>query len=194
MRYNRGMMEIPLPLAPQPFAPVPAPDDASLLEQLATLQLENAALRAQHAFPARAPRAFTDGQDRHQRLRAPQGDEPARLPEVLQQPESVEDTALKDWSVFLHAIRRHSGKHHYQGGLAIFVVEGEGYPIVNGERTDWEAGDLILLPIIPEGCEHQHFNRHADQSCKWLAFIYKPMHDEVASYIEQKESMPTGQA
>ena len=57
----------------------------------------------------------------------------------------------------------------------------------------WEAGDLILLPIMPEGCEHQHFNRHADKPCKWMAFIYKPMHDEVASYIEQKEVMPTGQ-
>ena len=53
---------------------------------------------------------------------------------------------------------------------------------------------IKLLPIMPEGCEHQHFNRHADKSCKWLAFIYKPMHDEVASYIEQKVSMPTGQA
>ena len=108
--------------------------------------------------------------------------------------ESVTDSALKDWSVFLHDIRRHSGKHKHQGGLAIFVVEGEGYTVVNGERIDWEAGDLILLPIMPEGCEHQHFNRHADRPAKWLALIYKPLHDEVASYIEQKESMPTGQA
>ncbi len=104
--------------------------------------------------------------------------------------ESVTDTALKDWSVFIHDIRRHSGKHKHQGGLAIFVVEGEGYTVVNGERIDWEAGDLILLPIMPEGCEHQHFNRYADKPCKWMAFIYKPMHDEVASYIEQKESLP----
>ena len=104
--------------------------------------------------------------------------------------ESVKDSALKDWSVFLHDIRRHSGKHKHQGGLAIFVVEGEGYTVVNGERIDWEAGDLILLPLTADGCEHQHFNRHADKSCKWLAYIYKPMHDEVASYIEQKELLP----
>jgi len=107
--------------------------------------------------------------------------------------ESVTDSALKDWSVFIHDIRRHSGKHRHQGGLAIFVLEGEGYTVVNGERIDWEAGDLILLPILPGGCEHQHFNRSADKPCKWMAFIYKPMHDEVASYIEQKEVMPGGQ-
>ena len=100
------------------------------------------------------------------------------------------DTALKDWSVFVNDIRRHSGKHRHQGGLAIFVLEGEGYTVIDGQRIDWEAGDLILLPIKPGGCEHQHFNRHADKPAKWLALIYKPLHDEVASYIEQREPSP----
>ena len=45
------MIKTPLPLAPELFAREPAPDHASLLEQLATLRLENAALRAQNAFP-----------------------------------------------------------------------------------------------------------------------------------------------
>jgi uncharacterized cupin superfamily protein len=97
------------------------------------------------------------------------------------------DTGVKDWNVFLHDVHRHSGKHRHQGGLVIFVLEGEGYTIVDGERIDWEAGDLILLPIKPGGCEHQHFNRHADRSCKWIAFNYKPLHDEVGSYLEQQE-------
>jgi hypothetical protein len=98
--------------------------------------------------------------------------------------EGLVDTALKDWSVFLQDIRRHSGKHRHQGGLAIFVLEGEGYTVVNGDRLDWQAGDLILLPILPEGCEHQHFSRDPDQVCKWMAFVYKPFMDEVGSYIE----------
>src|SRR5256885_1172856 len=103
--------------------------------------------------------------------------------------EAITDTALKDWTVFLHDIRRHSGKHRHQGGLAIFVLEGEGYTVVNGERIDWEAGDLILLPIMPEGREHQHFNRHADKPCKWMAFIYKPMHDEGGSHIQPQREI-----
>jgi hypothetical protein len=104
--------------------------------------------------------------------------------------EVVEDSALKDWSVFVHEIHRHSGTHRHQGGLALFVLEGEGYTVVNGERIDWEAGDLILLPITAGGCEHQHFNRHADKPCKWIAFIHKPMWDEIGSYIEQVETSP----
>jgi hypothetical protein len=105
--------------------------------------------------------------------------------------ETTTDTALKDWAVFLQDIRRHSGKHRHQGGLVIFVLEGEGYTIVDGERIDWEAGDLILLPFKPGGVEHQHFNRYADQSCKWMAFIHKPMMDELGSYMEQQEPAAT---
>jgi transposase len=48
-RYNRSMIETPLPPVPELWATLPAPDPARLLEQLATLRLENAALRAQNA-------------------------------------------------------------------------------------------------------------------------------------------------
>src|SRR4051812_11934977 len=44
------MIETTLPLASEPWATVPAPDPAPLLEQLATLRLENAALRAENAI------------------------------------------------------------------------------------------------------------------------------------------------
>src|SRR5215218_6575452 len=49
MGYNRSMIATPLPLAPEQGAMVPAPDPAPLLEQLATLRLENVALRAENA-------------------------------------------------------------------------------------------------------------------------------------------------
>ncbi len=43
------MIETTVPLAPELWATLPAPEPAPLLEQLATLRLENAALRAQNA-------------------------------------------------------------------------------------------------------------------------------------------------
>ena len=39
--------------------------------------------------------------------------------------------------------------HRHQGGLALFVLDGRGHTIVNGVTHDWEAGDLILLPVAP---------------------------------------------
>jgi hypothetical protein len=103
---------------------------------------------------------------------------------------ALQDTALKDWIVFIHEIHTHSGKHTHQGGLVIYVLDGEGYTVVDGERHDWERGDLLLLPIKPGGAEHQHFNRSADRPARWLAMIYKPLHDEVASSMEQREESP----
>ena len=51
--------------------------------------------------------------------------------------------------MFIHTITTKSGEHRHQGGLLIFVLEGKGYSIVDGERWDWEKGDLVLLPMQP---------------------------------------------
>ena len=31
------------------------------------------------------------------------------------------------------------------------MIDGTGYSIVDGERVDWEKGDLVLLPLRPDG-------------------------------------------
>jgi hypothetical protein len=49
-RYNGGMIETALPLVPERRPTLPAPDHA-LLEEVATLRRENAALRAENAIP-----------------------------------------------------------------------------------------------------------------------------------------------
>ncbi|HEY1267761.1 MAG TPA: cupin domain-containing protein [Candidatus Binatia bacterium] len=102
----------------------------------------------------------------------------------------LHDTVLKDWNVFTHELRTRSGKHRHQGGLVLYVIEGKGYTICDGQRLDWERGDLILLPIQPGGVEHQHFNLNGDTPSFWMAYIYKPFHDEVAHGMEQREDAP----
>ena len=97
---------------------------------------------------------------------------------------------LRDWNVFLHDIKTHSGAHRHQGGLVIYVVEGEGYTEVDGVRKEWEAGDAVLLPLKPDGCVHKHFNKHPGQPAVWMAFIYSPYMDELGKWVEQKEVSP----
>lgn len=97
-------------------------------------------------------------------------------------------TALTDWWVFVHDIKKQSGKHRHQGGLVLFVLEGKGATECNGEMIEWEEGDCILLPFHPDGIEHRHFNRGTEPA-KWLAFIHLPTWNHVAAEMTQLEEM-----
>jgi len=105
-------------------------------------------------------------------------------------PNMFPENALQDWVIFQQDIVTHSGKHRHQGSLVIFVLEGRGYTVVDGVRQDWKKGDLILLPLKEGGVEHQHFNLEQGKPCKWIAMIYLPMYDQVASFTEQIELSP----
>ena len=105
-------------------------------------------------------------------------------------PLSFKETPLQHWRVFTHEIRTRSGKHRHQGGLIIYVVDGTGYSIVDGERKDWSAGDLVLLPMKPGGVEHQHFNLNPEKPAVWVAFIHIPIIEHLASDLQQTEASP----
>ena len=102
----------------------------------------------------------------------------------------LQDTCLQDWEIFLQIFPDRSGKHTHQGGLVIFILEGTGYSVYNGERHDWEAGDLLLLPMTPGGIEHQHFNLDPDRPAQWIAFVYWPLWTHAGSEIRQQENNP----
>lgn len=100
------------------------------------------------------------------------------------------DTALQDWYVYAQDIQQQSGRQRHQGGgMALFVIEGQGSTEVNGERIDWEAGDCILLPLQPEGVDLVHFNR-GPGAARFLAFVYVPALNHVASELEQLAVCP----
>jgi gentisate 1,2-dioxygenase len=55
-----------------------------------------------------------------------------------------------------------SGKQRCQGGTVIVAVEGAGHTLIDGQRFDWKKGDVLQLPIKPEGVVFQHFNDGAE--------------------------------
>jgi quercetin dioxygenase-like cupin family protein len=97
-----------------------------------------------------------------------------------------EDVAAPGWLVFQQEIQKHSGMHRHQGGTFIFVLRGKGYSIVNEVRHDWEAGDLTILPMVPGGVAHQHFNLDPAVPALWMRVAYTPNKRlVVANWIEQ---------
>lgn len=103
--------------------------------------------------------------------------------------EYQEDAANRLWIIFAHDIRFHSGKHKHEGGGHLFVDKGKGYSVINGVRYDWNAGDLICLPPVSGGIEHQHFNLDSKPS-RWIALLNNIKVNAVGHYIRQIENRP----
>ena len=98
--------------------------------------------------------------------------------------------ATPGWSVFRNRMLTKGGRHVHQGGIGLLALEGRGYTIVDGVRHDWEAGDLVMLPIKPGGVDHQHFNRADGGYSEWIAFIYQPFQEILGDVYIQKEFHP----
>jgi len=107
--------------------------------------------------------------------------------------EAISDTALTDWRVFAHEIHTHSGKHTHQGGIVLYVTKGRGYTVVNGVKKEWKAGDMVLLPVLPGGVEHQHWSLDPDTPSEWVAFRYIPWMSATGSQFTQRETSPNWQ-
>jgi gentisate 1,2-dioxygenase len=101
-----------------------------------------------------------------------------------------EHTALSSWGVFEHIIKRQSGRHRHQGGIIIYVLEGEGMTETDGKILDWREGDLLLLPVQPDGSVHQHWNKDASKGCRWVAFRDLLMARYIANAIDQVSDTP----
>lgn len=79
-----------------------------------------------------------------------------------------------------------SGKHRHMSEELILVLEGRGYDIHDGERWEWEQGDLICIPTMTA---HQHFSLGKGRS-----LLFSTMSDIYFALgvggIEQMENAP----
>lgn len=57
-----------------------------------------------------------------------------------------------------------TGKHSH-GEEAIFIIDGEGFSIIDEKRYDWDAGSCLFIPF---GAIHQHFNA-AGKTVRYLS-------------------------
>ena len=80
---------------------------------------------------------------------------------------------------------------HKHGWATIYVMSGHGYSLVNGEREDWRAGDVIN---VPAGAWHQHFNTDPEQVSQHLLISPDPfrqkMHLAQGSVEESYRDVP----
>lgn len=65
-----------------------------------------------------------------------------------------------------------NGGHGHQNEAAFYFLEGRGYDIHDGERYEWEAGDLL---VVHADSVHRHFNADADRRAVAVVFKAKAL-------------------
>ncbi len=99
-----------------------------------------------------------------------------------------------------------SGKHRHMSEECVYVVEGKGYDMHwnvdielqeeyqwtisdKGEKYEWEAGDIVYIPI---NTVHQHFNSDSDHPARIISAVNRVYNHLGYGYydLEQLEDAP----
>jgi hypothetical protein len=83
----------------------------------------------------------------------------------------IKDTILATNLVFTQEIPPGSrtGKLRFGGDQVIYIIEGEGYTLLDGVKHPWKAGDALNLPLRKPGIVVQHFNTDPELPAKFIA-------------------------
>lgn len=84
---------------------------------------------------------------------------------------SIKDTVLSTLVFFEQEIppASRSGRLQFQGGQVMFILAGKGHTTIDGVRFNWEAGDVLDLPLRRDGIVVQHFNDDPERPAKFVA-------------------------
>jgi len=83
---------------------------------------------------------------------------------------ALNSTSIRSMIVFEQEIPAggRSGAQKTPGGSVLYILEGKGYTLLDGVRHDWQAEDLVNIPIRAQGVVVQHVN--ADP-CRPVRFV-----------------------
>jgi len=84
---------------------------------------------------------------------------------------AIKDTILSTHMFFEQEIppASRSGMLKFQGEQVIYILEGKGYTLIDGVKHQWEAGDVLNLPLRKQGITVQHFNEDPNRPAKFVA-------------------------
>jgi gentisate 1,2-dioxygenase len=73
---------------------------------------------------------------------------------------ALDNTSIRSMIVFEQEIPPggRSGAQKTPGGSVLYILEGKGFTLLDGVRHDWQAEDLVNIPIRAEGVVVQHVN------------------------------------
>ena len=86
-----------------------------------------------------------------------------------------------------------SGRVKFQGGQVIYIIKGKGYTVLDGVKHYWQGGDVVQLPLRPEGVIFQHFNEDSENPIQLIAVepnVVDALGLDLGSEFKQIENCP----
>jgi gentisate 1,2-dioxygenase len=65
-----------------------------------------------------------------------------------------------------------TGKHRHFNEAMIYILEGRGHSVIEGERYEWGEGDVVSIPLY---AWHQHFNDDPAVAARYLGVTNIPL-------------------
>jgi quercetin dioxygenase-like cupin family protein len=109
---------------------------------------------------------------------------------------ALDNTSIRSMIVFEQEIPPggRSGAQKTPGGSVLYILEGRGYTLRDGERHDWQAEDLVNIPIRAQGVVVQHVNTHPRRRVRFVSAdlnLVDILGVDRGAELEQIETAPT---
>jgi quercetin dioxygenase-like cupin family protein len=76
-----------------------------------------------------------------------------------------------------------TSKHRHTYETILYVLEGEGFSVIEDQRVEWRAGDAVYIPVW---AWHQHTNTNATKACRYVACENAPMLQNLGVAIREE--------
>jgi gentisate 1,2-dioxygenase len=76
-----------------------------------------------------------------------------------------------------------TSRHRHSYETIIYVLEGEGYTLIEDERVEWAAGDAVYIPVW---AWHQHSNTSKTRLCRYVACENAPLMQNLGAAVREE--------
>jgi gentisate 1,2-dioxygenase len=84
----------------------------------------------------------------------------------------------------------HTQTHRHASSSVYLVIQGHGFSVIDGQRYDWEPGDVFA---VPSWACHEHANVSTTEAAALFAFSDAPVMHALGLYREEIVSAPGDQ-
>ncbi|MCL5960547.1 MAG: cupin domain-containing protein [Chloroflexi bacterium] len=97
---------------------------------------------------------------------------PGQYSRSIINPHNLEITQMIETHIEVYAPGGYTQKHGHMNSAVFYILDGKGYDIHDGQRYDFEAGDVC---IVENACVHRHYNADPEKPAAVLVMKAKPL-------------------